>query len=179
MLSHYVGSDQSDWDLFLPFLTFAYNTSTHESTGYSPFYLLHGYHPRCNVDQAFDYAHTESVSALQRLRYLSKARQLVRQRLLALREKMRERFDLTRRANPFEPGELVWITCVMHKPGNARKLEKQFRGPFRLISRVGANDIVVEDSRGKRDTVNAERLKPFYPRPDHLTLPCSQPLRLP
>ncbi|KZR95539.1 Uncharacterized protein APZ42_010697, partial [Daphnia magna] len=33
MLSMYVSSDHKNWDESLPFVTFAYNTSRHESTG--------------------------------------------------------------------------------------------------------------------------------------------------
>lgn len=172
MISHYVSSDQHDWDRFLPFLLFAYNTSTHESTGYSPFFLLHGFHARSDVDDAFDYSSSVSEeTALQRLKYLRTARRLVAERLYLVREKMRERFDVHRRPNPFRVGDLVWIKCIMHQPGNARKLEKQFKGPFRLVSHAAVNDFIIEDSNGRRDTVNVERLKPFYPRPQRLQLP--------
>ena len=37
MLALYCRGDQRDWDLFLPYLIFAYNTARQDSTQYSPF----------------------------------------------------------------------------------------------------------------------------------------------
>ncbi|GFU16812.1 hypothetical protein TNCV_923151 [Trichonephila clavipes] len=42
MLSMYVDVEQKNWDEILPFVTFAYNTAKQETTGFTPFYLLHG-----------------------------------------------------------------------------------------------------------------------------------------
>lgn len=41
-LAIYVEEDPLTWDEYLPFVTFAYNTSKHASTGYSPFKLMYG-----------------------------------------------------------------------------------------------------------------------------------------
>ena len=41
-ISAYVNDDQSDWDVHLPFLTAAYSSCEHISTGYSPNRLMLG-----------------------------------------------------------------------------------------------------------------------------------------
>lgn len=46
MLSMYVAAHQRDWDEYLPYVTFAYNTSIHESTGKSPFEAVNARKPR-------------------------------------------------------------------------------------------------------------------------------------
>jgi hypothetical protein len=46
MLRAYVAADRSSWARWLGEINFAYNSNTHASTGYSPNFLLLGYHPR-------------------------------------------------------------------------------------------------------------------------------------
>ena len=42
MLATAVGDHPSDWEIHIRKLCFAYNTSTHSSTGYSPYFLMFG-----------------------------------------------------------------------------------------------------------------------------------------
>ena len=41
---------KSNWKTFVPSLTHAYNATMHESTRFSPFYLMFGRHPRLVID---------------------------------------------------------------------------------------------------------------------------------
>jgi len=42
MIGQYAEKDHRSWDEQLPALQFAFNTATHDATGYTPAYLLHG-----------------------------------------------------------------------------------------------------------------------------------------
>ncbi|KAE9013400.1 hypothetical protein PR001_g15422 [Phytophthora rubi] len=53
MLRMYVGEAQTDWDLYLPRVLFAYRTSYHEALGDSPFFSLYGRDPVLPLDLAF------------------------------------------------------------------------------------------------------------------------------
>ncbi|UYV74443.1 hypothetical protein LAZ67_11003580 [Cordylochernes scorpioides] len=53
MLSMYVDVNQKDWDRILPFVTFAYNTAKQESTGFTPFFLVHGREAETPLDVLF------------------------------------------------------------------------------------------------------------------------------
>jgi hypothetical protein len=41
----YISEDQSDWDKWLPYATFVFNTTPHTSTGFTPHGLLFGRKP--------------------------------------------------------------------------------------------------------------------------------------
>ncbi|GFV32781.1 retrovirus-related Pol polyprotein from transposon 412 [Trichonephila clavipes] len=41
---------EKNWDEILPFVTFAYNTAKQETTGFTPFYLLHGREEETTLD---------------------------------------------------------------------------------------------------------------------------------
>ena len=46
----YVSSRQVDWDIFLPAVVYAYNTSISETTGDTPFFLTYGREPILMLD---------------------------------------------------------------------------------------------------------------------------------
>ncbi|GFY63199.1 transposon Ty3-I Gag-Pol polyprotein [Trichonephila inaurata madagascariensis] len=50
MLSMYVDAELKNWDEILPFVTFAYNTAKQKTTGFTPFYLLHGREAETTLD---------------------------------------------------------------------------------------------------------------------------------
>ena len=62
MLATALEGHDFDWDKQLKMACFAYNTSVHATTGYTPFYLMHGYEARLPVDVVCGSAPHESVS---------------------------------------------------------------------------------------------------------------------
>jgi hypothetical protein len=41
-LSHYINSTNTNWDIAVPYCLMAYQATPNTTTGFSPFYLLHG-----------------------------------------------------------------------------------------------------------------------------------------
>jgi hypothetical protein len=42
-LRHYVNEDQRNWDVWVPYAMYVYNTTEHSATGYTPFELVYGF----------------------------------------------------------------------------------------------------------------------------------------
>ena len=53
LLAKWVASNQRDWDEKLPAVAFAYRTSEHEATGFTPFYLMHGREAQIPADLVY------------------------------------------------------------------------------------------------------------------------------
>ena len=50
MLGTLSEDQKTDWKSFVSTLTHAYNAAEHESSGYAPFFLMFGRHPRLAID---------------------------------------------------------------------------------------------------------------------------------
>ncbi|GFW89123.1 transposon Ty3-I Gag-Pol polyprotein [Trichonephila clavipes] len=95
MLSMYVDVEQKNWDEILPFVTFAYNTAKQETTGFTPFYLLHGREAETTLDTMlpfcpndFDDNNITKIAARA-----EESRQLARVHTLRAQDKDRRRYD--------------------------------------------------------------------------------------
>lgn len=98
VLSQYVSPDHRDWDKFLPFTMFAYNSSVHKTTGYSPFFLLYGHEPTLPIDAALHVSPGLSLvpSNMELLRRWNTARELVLEREKQTQQSIKRLYDLTR-----------------------------------------------------------------------------------
>ncbi|GFU05399.1 retrovirus-related Pol polyprotein from transposon 17.6 [Trichonephila clavipes] len=117
MLSMYVDVEQKNWDEILPFVTFAYNTAKQETTGFTPFYLLHGREAETTLDTMlpfcpndFDDNNITKIAARA-----EESRQLARVHILRAQDKDRRRYDSKHQMVSYAPGDLVWIYTPVRK----------------------------------------------------------------
>ncbi|UYV72258.1 hypothetical protein LAZ67_9002369 [Cordylochernes scorpioides] len=95
MISMYVDVDQKNWDNILPYVTFAYNTARQETTGYSPFFLVHGREVETPLDSILPYqpAGTAEDYVGHLVTNAEDARMLARLNILQAQSKDKERYD--------------------------------------------------------------------------------------
>ena len=104
-------SKKSDWKVHVPSLVHAYNSTFHDSTGYSPFFLMIGRHPRLAID-AFVGLCPDHMNATKQTEYVRK----LRQHLNLAYEKgskaakrtgllNKSKYDLKARSSFLEPGD--------------------------------------------------------------------------
>ncbi|GFU19236.1 transposon Tf2-6 polyprotein [Trichonephila clavipes] len=103
--------EQKNWDEILPFVTFAYNTAKQETTGFTPFYLLHGREAETTLDTMlpfcpndFDDNNITKIAARA-----EESRQLARVHTLRAQDKDRRRYDSKHQMVSYAPGDLVWV----------------------------------------------------------------------
>ncbi|GFX01701.1 transposon Tf2-9 polyprotein [Trichonephila clavipes] len=138
MLSMYVDVEQKNWDEILPFVTFAYNTAKQDTTGFTPFYLLHGREAETTLDTMlpfcpndFDDNNITKIAARA-----EESRQLARVHTLRAQDKDRRRYDSKHQMVSYAPGDLVWVYTPVRKSRSLRKTLKKVLDESRSFFRV-------------------------------------------
>lgn len=127
---------KSNWKSFVPTLVHAYNSTYHDSTGFTPFYLMFGRHPRLAVDGYLGLGpeetqtQTEYAKKLQsRLDFAYKA---------AFREAQKNsgryklNYDMHVRESKLEAGDRV-IVCLVGLKGKHKLADKWEREPYVVL----------------------------------------------
>ncbi|KAE9345171.1 hypothetical protein PF008_g8893 [Phytophthora fragariae] len=171
MLRMFVSEAQSDWDLYLPRVLFAYRTSYHDSLGDTPFFSLYGRDPVLPLDLAFlntknDWKSNE-VAEYRRKLYLAMrdTRRLVERQLLKAQDRnARRRSDQV--AVEFNEGDAVWVYQYFRARRGEKKTKKlafSWHGPYRVVGQLGENTykIAIPSHPDRVVSVNVNRLKKF------------------
>uniref|UniRef100_A0A803KEW4 Chromo domain-containing protein n=1 Tax=Xenopus tropicalis TaxID=8364 RepID=A0A803KEW4_XENTR len=139
----YISSNQSLWAEFLPWAEFAFNNSTHSSTGESPFFVVFGYHPR-----VFSFSTTSSdVPAVDSLvNQFSSIWQRVQESLSTAVAIQKKAFDKHHKASPeYQVGDKVWLSSrnVPLKVSSS-KFAPKYIGPFSVSEVINPNTVRLE-----------------------------------
>ena len=112
MFGKLVRKNQRDWFQLTPYVTYAYNTTIHSATGFSPFYLMHLRRARVPLElligtpseAAYESEDTYVTAASERMRL---AYSLVREQLRASFDRAKNRYDEWVRTTRFTVGDCV------------------------------------------------------------------------
>lgn len=167
----YMASDHTNWDLVLPYVTYAYNTASQATTGFSPFFLVYGREPTCTLDTILPYRPdpSEGTPLSEASKYAEECRQLARSFTAEDQSLQKFRRDDDRPPCTYQPDSLVWLWIPSSTPGLSSKLLAQYHGPYRVVQQTTPVNYVVEPltpstdlRRRGRETVHVQRLKPYY-----------------
>ena len=153
---------KAKWPEHLQHVVDAYNVTPHATTGYSPFYLMFGRHPKLPVDMLFglqEESEEETWVTLHQKR-LQDAYAVVNQRLKQAATARKQIFDRKARDLPIAVGTEVYLRN--HPPGR-NKIQDAFRDcVYRVVRRHGDQNVyTVEpaDGFGNSRTVGRAELK--------------------
>ena len=140
MVAKYVDAQGLTWDKGVKAYAMAYNSAVHNTTGYSPFFLVHGYEPRLPMDVQF--ATPRPLVDVQsfpeeRRRGLEKAFEDVRRASKRAASESAKRYDKATRHIAYQEGDKVWIRDHTAAVGGKPKLGLPYKGPGTVIRAVG------------------------------------------
>jgi hypothetical protein len=170
-LSKLCNDRQSDWDRQLQLVLWAYSTTPHSSTGYSPYKLLFGREPTTALDLCLK-PQVEALSKSHRLYLAEITESLEKTRAQALssledtRQKMSAHYNEKQFDPEFELGDIVYIYTPVLKGGQtSRKLMLPWAGPFRLVERTSTVHFKVRrcsDNKLLQHKIHINRFKRAY-----------------
>jgi len=127
-------------------VAFSYNASAHESTKYTPFFLIHGVEPRWDVDlklgstSPVQYSHNDYADIL--IRRLERAHELTREHLNVTATRMRSWYDKKVHVQSFEAGEEVLVLNLRQYPGKCSKWMRRYTDLGTVVRKI--NDVTYE-----------------------------------
>ena len=169
MLATAVGDRPFEWETHLRRMCYAYNTSVHPTTGFSPFQLMFGREARMPVDIMLgttNSAETTLPQYVTRLRTsLETMYGYVRDHMEHKQAKQKVRYDARSEGKPFAVGDLVWLHSPAVPRGKSRKFHRPWTGPFRVVAKPSDTIYRLQhvQFRRRRPVVHFNRLKPCSP----------------
>ena len=170
MIGKVVDFHQKYWDEQVPIVMAAYRASRHESTGYTPNYLMFGRELAMPVDIISGVpeelrdrysSENEYVANLQQ-----KMRSIYEKARLTLgkaAERSRKYYNIGVKSNEYQIGEWVLYYLPKATQGRSIKFEKLFTGPFLIVKKYSDVLYGIQSSKKAQvKTVHIDKLKRWY-----------------
>ena len=125
MLATCVADDPQEWEGHVQKVCMAYNTSTHATTGFTPFFLMFGRQARIPTDLMYGTAEPESLDygeyAAQLRKSMANAYRIARESSAGKQERQAEMYNEKVHGKPHDVGSLVWLLNPQVPRGKSKK----------------------------------------------------------
>lgn len=162
-LRHFISDSQENWDDWVPFATFSYNTTPHSGTQFTPFELLFGHTPSLptSINQPIktQYTYNDFVANLKnKMQY---SNQIAQENLLKTKNTSKQNYDRNSLIREFDVGDKVLLYDESVRRGRSKKLTSLWIGPYKIIKKNSDVNYTIQKAKNKQ-TVHANRLKFYY-----------------
>jgi len=164
MMGRVVSENQKDWDICLPYILATYRASTHQSTEYTPNFLMFAREVRAPVDLVFGIPAEKSPSSyddysVEMEDRIKQAYCLVREHLGTTTERMKRRYDLCVRPQQFRRGQWVLYYNPRKFQGRQQKWQRKF-SPHLIITELPPVNCLIQKSKRSRPFIaHVDKLK--------------------
>ena len=157
-----------DWLKLLPVAEFAINAAPTTSTGVSPFFLQHGYHPGVIPEAQLPNRAENQISPIAAAERVTKKLRdgfsWAKTNLEVAKSKMEEQANRKRQASPmYQPGDWVWLRLRPERQegGLGRKLRER-QGKYKVIEQVSSHTYRLDlgPKSTAHDVFHVDRLRP-------------------
>ncbi|KAI8373352.1 hypothetical protein BD560DRAFT_394725 [Blakeslea trispora] len=154
---------KTEWDKHLRLIQFVYNNTTHESTGNTPFYLVHGRHAKFplyrteSIQQYNDRLLPEEAYATELQQRLNLAFDVVDNHMKSVEHPTME--------NPYQVNDKVLVfNQSLSSSRSPRKLLFDWLGPFFVTSVKSKSTVDLKDVSSNKKIINVHisRLKKYH-----------------
>eukprot|EP01113_Clastostelium_recurvatum_P044609 TRINITY_DN7552_c0_g2_i1.p1 TRINITY_DN7552_c0_g2~~TRINITY_DN7552_c0_g2_i1.p1 ORF type:complete len:389 (-),score=8.07 TRINITY_DN7552_c0_g2_i1:103-1269(-) len=181
MLRCSVHHQQDNWEDLLPGLEFAYNNSVSTATGFSPFYLNYGFHPRTACQP---FLNTDNPSVNDWLNNMGLAQQIALVHIQQAQDRDSFYSNRGRFPHTFKQDEKVWLSAANIVPpnlvtGSAKSLLHRRLGPFTIEKVISptAYRLKLPQRMKCHNVFHVSQLFPYFPPskdfPDRTPVPSS------
>ena len=168
MVHSCVDENQKNWDALLSKILLGYRSNVQATTGYSPFSLVYGREAMLPVDVVFggskERFETKHEFVSRQKDYMELAFEKVREHTKTKQQRQKYYYD--RKVHPgnqkliYTVGDWVRVHVPHTKKGQVKKLQRSYRGPFRVVKVISEAVYRVQKVDGrKRMVVHYNRLK--------------------
>ena len=171
----------NEWPNKVHHAFFADKCITRRSTGFSPFYLLHGVHPVLPFDLTeatfmvqgfYSGMSTEELLALRiqqlekRTEDIEQAAATIRQSRLRSKDQFEKLFKRRLTTHEFKPGDLVLVRNSQIEKELDRKSKPRYLGPYEIVRQTRGGSYVIQEMDGtvSRQGIARFRLVPYITR---------------
>lgn len=167
---------KKDWKTYVAPLVHAYNCTRHESTGYTPYYLMFGRDPRLPIDVAFDLERDEASACVPMTKYVKDLKERLKMSYEAAasasrktQSRQKESYDLKTRGASIEEGDRVLVRKLAFD-GKHKISDRWEEGSYQVISQPNIDIpvfVVKSEVDGRQRTLHRNHLLPIGYLPIH------------
>ena len=178
ILCKLISDHRRDWADFVPKAVLAYNTSVHESTGFTPYRLMFGREAILPLDavlkletsppQGGGQSYPDYV--VQQKKQLEETERLARENLKRAQKTQKAYYDTKCHGQRFHVGDRVWYRNRTRS--RRKKFLKPWCGPWKVVTALSDVTYRIEEERRKaserrrRKVVHFNYLKPCFTPPE-------------
>ena len=164
---------KSNWPRFVSSAVFAYNATRHATTSYTPNMLMTGREVSIPLDLLIPAFREKNPAGMTYTEYITQHQRVMEQCLRIARHNtkqanIRSKRNYDKKARWMQHlaiGQHAMVFVDVVKKEGTKKLEKQWRGPFKLLAtKMNGAVLCFKTKKGKSFTAAYEKVRPYHSR---------------